>query len=389
MDKLTINELYTRISAPDCKPSFEKILDELSHYTKICIVGMGYFGEAMLPLLKERLKGQIVCVADSDPGKQGKDFFGFRCVSFDDLSAFKDEAYIFICVHNAGKLVDDFLYNGYKVINPTLKCNAITSYEHREALTLYKKNRDKIELVYALLTDEMSKQTFLYRIWHNLFPEDFIKESAMSEVYCPNQYFPRDLIHLGENEVFVDCGGYNGDTIRLFLQKCNNSFEYIYSFEIESGNFSQLVDYIKSLPYDISGKISAMNKGLWYCKETMPIYGCSFGTRVGGEALQSTEEIESLSIIEFDALDSILEHREDITFIKMDIEGSEQAAMQGAKEIIKSKQPKLAISVYHKPEDAYEIPLLIHELNSHYSLYLRHHGTGWFPSADTVCYALS
>jgi trehalose-6-phosphate synthase len=62
-----------------------------------------------------------------------------------------------------------------------------------------------------------------------------------------------------------------------------------------------------------------------------------------------------------------------VDFIKMDIEGSEIAALKGAKETIKKYKPKLAICIYHKLTDFYYIPKFIQSLNKHYKFYLEHH----------------
>ena len=77
--------------------------------------------------------------------------------------------------------------------------------------------------------------------------------------------------------------------------------------------------------------------------------------------------------------------KDNVTFIKMDIEGSELEALRGASKTIQEHSPKLAISVYHKPEDIIDIPLFISEINSGYKFYLRHY-TNW--SVDTVLYAI-
>lgn len=74
-----------------------------------------------------------------------------------------------------------------------------------------------------------------------------------------------------------------------------------------------------------------------------------------------------------------------ITFIKMDIEGSELEALKGAKETIKQFKPKLAICVYHKKEDLLEIPQYILSLNPGYKLFLRNAAS--IPT-DVVLYAL-
>ena len=87
--------------------------------------------------------------------------------------------------------------------------------------------------------------------------------------------------------------------------------------------------------------------------------------------------------IETVRLDDILRGKQ-ISFIKMDIEGSELEALQGAEEIIRNQKPKLAICVYHKKEDIISIPSLLLKYNSNYKFKLRHYSTS--PS-ETVLYA--
>lgn len=69
----------------------------------------------------------------------------------------------------------------------------------------------------------------------------------------------------------------------------------------------------------------------------------------------------------------------------MDVEGAEYEALKGAAEIIKNQHPVLAISLYHKPEDVFEIPKLILDIYSGYKLYLRHYS---FSRHETVLYAI-
>lgn len=84
------------------------------------------------------------------------------------------------------------------------------------------------------------------------------------------------------------------------------------------------------------------------------------------------------------ALDDICKD-ENITFIKMDVEGSEYKALLGSKSIISSCRPKLAISIYHKPEDIWELPELILDMNKNYTFYLRHYSLA---GEDTVLYVI-
>ena len=67
----------------------------------------------------------------------------------------------------------------------------------------------------------------------------------------------------------------------------------------------------------------------------------------------------------------------------MDIEGSELAAIEGAKEIIKEYHPTMAISVYHKKYDFWKIPQQILAIRSDYKLYMRHYTQG---TTDSVMF---
>lgn len=78
--------------------------------------------------------------------------------------------------------------------------------------------------------------------------------------------------------------------------------------------------------------------------------------------------METINIV---MLDEVVEDQP--TFIKMDIEGAELSALKGASKLIKKHRPKLAICVYHKPEDLFEILELIDSFGINYKYYFRHY----------------
>jgi hypothetical protein len=88
--------------------------------------------------------------------------------------------------------------------------------------------------------------------------------------------------------------------------------------------------------------------------------------------------------IQVNSIDKIAQDRK-VDFIKMDIEGAEKEAILGASQTIKKHCPILAISIYHKSCDFWELPLLIKEIQPAYKFYLRHHSR---QAPDTVCYCL-
>ena len=121
--------------------------------------------------------------------------------------------------------------------------------------------------------------------------------------------------------------------------------------------------------------IKIIEKGCWSDKTTL--YFSNEGTM--GSKISDNGKLQ----IAVDSIDNVVKDK--VSFIKMDIEGSELEALKGAKNTILKYKPKLAVCVYHKKEDLITIPQYILSLNQNYKLYLRHYGEN---SCDTVLYAL-
>lgn len=154
-------------------------------------------------------------------------------------------------------------------------------------------------------------------------------------------------------------GGYDGDTIEQFLKFSNGIYKHIYSFEPDPENYNKLLNR------GYSDKITVYNAGLY--RETTQL---SFSANKGGSSKVEEEGTDIISVYKFDELD-ILDNK--VTFIKMDIEGSELDALVGMEKTIKKWKPKLAICIYHKFEDLWELPLYIKSLVPEYKLYIRNY----------------
>ncbi len=183
------------------------------------------------------------------------------------------------------------------------------------------------------------------------------------------QYFESFLTH-SDSEIFIDAGCFNLNSSYKFIQWANDNYEKIYAFEPDAAL------YEKCVAKNNNPKIQMVNKGLWSKAETLSfasddIGGCHIDTN--GES-----KIETIS------LDKFLEGKP-VTLIKMDIEGAELEALNGAAETIRKYKPKLAICIYHKPEDIIDIPLMIKKLNPDYKFYIRHY---WIDASETVIYAI-
>lgn len=220
---------------------------------------------------------------------------------------------------------------------------------------------DTLEAVYSSLADERSRETLVAFLKQRLSAT----RGYYQAVYEPAHYFPADIFRLQNNEVFIDCGAYNGDSIGAFMQEVVRQGvempEKIVGFEPDAGNFSQLCANTRQWPF-----CQPVQKGVWDNKTVL-----SFQS---GNALSSrlVEQSSDTVTIELDSIDNILQGGK-ATFIKMDVEGAELKALQGAADTIRAWHPLLAISLYHKPEDLLTIPQYIHSLSADYHFYLRGH----------------
>ena len=204
----------------------------------------------------------------------------------------------------------------------------------------------------------------------NGFSENFIIPLILGTPYFDIRDFKPQ-----KNELFIDAGGCDGDTTKFYFFKWLEDYGMngkSIVFEPNPILFNDCMENLKDCD-----NVKVVNKGLWHKKETLKFQkngACSCIDSDGEEA------IEVISLDEY-----LKDEKEPVTFIKMDIEGAELNALKGAEQTIKKYKPKLAICIYHKPEDVWEIPNLLLEFVPDYKFYIRHHSLSY---AETVLYAL-
>lgn len=194
----------------------------------------------------------------------------------------------------------------------------------------------------------------------------------LGKVAVEKTYFDLPMIHFSDDEVYVDIGAFNGDTAMQFANMMKNRYEHIYMLEPNKLLYEECKNKFSELE-----NCTIINKGAWDKTDKLSFVEAGEGSRIVNESDAATE-IETVS------LDECLEGKK-VTYIKMDVEGAEMAALIGAENLIRTNKPKLAISVYHKRDDIWEIPKLLLKYNPDYKFYLRIYS---FTGNDTVLYAL-
>ncbi len=224
-------------------------------------------------------------------------------------------------------------------------------------------NQEYYRETFNLLEDEKSKEIFIkiinFKISYDYgFMEGFINDFE-------GQYFDKDIVPDIDNIKFLDGGGYVGDTLPNIIKNYPN-FQKIYLVE----------------PNHLHIKIAKRDFG---DIDNIEFIECGLSNRVVNSsdtmALASSNCNHNFEATSFNTIDNIINSK--IDFIKLDIEGAEEDAIEGAKETILKYKPILAICIYHKAEDWYRVPQKVLSIDSGYKIYLRHYMEGIF---ETVLY---
>jgi len=194
---------------------------------------------------------------------------------------------------------------------------------------------------------------------------DYSWMSAYS-VRLQDQYF-EDFVGLKSGEVFVDAGGFDGDTTQEFCRRCPD-YRTIYLFEPSAPNMERARVRLKGLR-----SINFIDSALSDAAGTL-----SFNTEAGSASAVSGSGLCQIHATTLDA-----QVGERVTFVKMDLEGWELKALAGAWRHLHEDHPKLAIAVYHHPADFLRIHDYVLSVQSDYKVFLRHYTEGW---TETVMY---
>lgn len=229
---------------------------------------------------------------------------------------------------------------------------------------------------FILVSSRKYKEEMLKELHKNNFPSKQIivpQYGPTITAKCGNQYF--DMFEPENEEMFVDCGAYNGETTIEFAKWAKDKYKKSYLIEPINEMRSEIEKNLNE--NDI--KNYALVSGAAWCKNENVYFNFNENNDRASTITQDKGEcIQGVSIDE-------ITRGEKVTFIKMDIEGSELMALQGASETIKKWKPKLAISLYHKAKDVIEIPYYILELVPDYKLFIRHYTCNM---GETVLYAI-
>lgn len=375
-----------------------RYLSLINTYKKIFLFGGGEHGLCAVSILKERLSDKKFYFIDNDTKKQGLELCkGVECFGIEKLKECdpKDSCIIITSINGRNEIysllsresrINDKILSQVTILKDFGFLFCKTDYEDRHQDKIwqeYIKHKIDILNVFDMLEDEES--CFIY---YRIFVNRITRKDTFGELFSPNQYFIPEVCELlDENEVFLDCGSYIGETFTDFKRHSENKFIKSYEFELDAKNFKELS---KNIPNN-DDRVILVNAGVG--SEDSVIEYAQFQNRGGSCGFAFTEHDVKIgacrAVSRIKKIDSMIangEIQEKITLVKMDIEGAEMEALKGMANMIERDIPKLAICIYHRPQDMWEIPLYVHKLVPSYKIIIRHHD---FFDNETVLYALN
>ena len=334
----------------------------------IVMYGMGNGADKIIAVL-DRYGIEVADFFASDGFVRGQTFHGKTVLSF---SAIREKYTDFIIVVSFGSSLPDVLKNiyalakNYELYAPDVPVSGETLF----TLDFYKEHYAEFAKVCELLSDEASREIYANIIRYKITGDISYLRSATSPRDCE-----KELLAFDRYMTFIDAGAYNGDTARKFIADCKNAKE-VYAIEPDRKNFKKLSAYAAS---ETAAKIIPLNFGTWHEKATAEFtVGGNRNSAIGTQNLKKSETVE------LNTIDSL--HIKNADYIKYDVEGAEKEALLGSKETILASSPDILLSLYHRSEDLYALPLLLHDLFPDYQMYLRRFE--YVPAWDINLYAI-
>lgn len=207
-----------------------------------------------------------------------------------------------------------------------------------------------------------------------------ISEELFRHCYAPSYTVMGENVSVSvdEGDIVFDCGAAFGDVSLQFADRVGKS-GHVYCFE-PYHRFLKVYQENMHMNPELAARTSLIERGVWHISgKTLSFIEGGGGSRID-ESNQASFKITTSTID--DIVDSLDLPRVD--FIKMDIEGAELNALKGAVKTLKRFRPKLAVCLYHSPDDFYKIPAFLNALNLEYEFSMNHH---YVNTWETVLYA--
>ncbi len=417
-----LQKIIDKVNAAEGKEDFLTVL--FGHYKKealdkrpVVLFGAGALGMEMLYALKQH-GVTPVCFCDNDSTKHGKVINNIPVISFSELKQRHRNSLIVLGLTNNMEYVTNQLkshgfdlkkvfrketdidtdllamysmvgsqslfvdYKNASIPNSILDKLLKMEMKIKQAHDAYYDTKSKELYIMKLAVFASNMHFYLFKEFMLLFSEPIHKFGMLNYEGTPEDYFyfNNDVLTLSPNEIYVDVGAFDGDTIETFVQACSNkgvNYRHIYGFEPDPVCFKRLEKNIVNY-----ANVSIHQIGLWSESKTLKFVPSV--EAIHDQAAKIIDDGAGSVEIKVSSLDDFLDGQE-VTFIKMDPSGDIiNEVIVGATYTISEYKPKLALGIYHSLEEFVDIPITLKNLCPDYKLFLRHNT---YHLCDTDLYA--
>ena len=350
------------------KRYFDKALDTLRNQ-EILIYGAGSFGKEIYHLLSQN-NIKVTAFLDRNyrdiQQVEGVPVYGLESYYYDKSNV--TVLFSIVCdKHARNQIINQIKRSGFQNVTESQSIRCLQVNYSKEYDNSCENILERIKKGYTLLSDEKSRKIYINNIYAH-FSGNYSKCPEFED-NMDSQYFPDDITFNNNYSVFIDCGGFVGDTIDSVMKK--RCCEKIISFEPFIDNFKFMSELCNK--YNQNTEFILFNNAV-----SDKISQSYFKSGTGSGTLDAQGDV----VVNTVSMDSVIIGTKP-TFIKMDIEGEEINALNGARKLIELNTPDLAICVYHNVDHIWEIPLLINSINPGYDFYLRSYNSY---TMETVLY---
>jgi len=222
-----------------------------------------------------------------------------------------------------------------------------------------KNNLERLEWLYENLADSISRRSLnaVIKFWLSWDYSDWRNIALYSNDVVDTSVYP-----FYDDEIFVDCGSYIGDTVAQYVNTINSNYARVHTYDISRARIELIKKNLAPLP-----NIVVNHKGTGEINTVMDMVGVDQAFH--GNKLSATGGGAAVEKVKVVRLDDDID--EPVAFQKIDCEGMDKETLRGARGIIRKFHPKLHIDSYHKLADILDVPWLIREIDQSYLLYLR------------------
>jgi len=350
----------------------------------VVLLGSGGLGRRTLSGLRA-IGREVVAFTDNSPSRWGSEVDGVPVISPDDAARRYGESAVFVVSiwraeggFRTSALVDELRARGCRRVARIGELywahpSQFLPYFGIDLPSRVLARADAVRDALSMFDEPASRAEFVEQVrWRLHLDADGLGAKVSEPIY-----FTPELVRFRDDEVFVDAGAFDGDTLGAFVSATQGRFRRAISLEPDPKNLDRLRARVEGFAPAVQPRIELVPVALGAQDGEATFLADGTGAARLSRSAGTVVALRRLASIP---------GGEDVTFLKLDIEGAEPAALEGARAIIERNRPLLTVSVYHEQDHLWRIPLQLRAmLPTGYRWFLRAYSHEGF---DLVLYAI-